>query len=55
MFDQVVTRPSEADRLPEDRIQIVREVGSLSLLDHRGNPDQAVASDHLPLLFFWNL
>lgn len=55
MFDQVVTRPETANLLPEDRIQIVRTIGSRSLLDHRGNPNEREASDHLPLVFFWNL
>lgn len=55
MFDQVVTRPDTADRLPEDRIRIARTIGPLSLLDPRGNPNERDASDHLPLLFFWDL
>lgn len=55
MFDQVVTRPDEANRLPEDRIHIVRTAGDLSLLDPRGRPHAGEASDHLPLVFFWDL
>lgn len=55
MFDQVVTRPETAGRLPEDRIEIVRAAGNRPLLDARGAPDERDASDHLPLLFFWDL
>lgn len=55
MLDQVVIRPGESSRFPEDRLQIVTQVGKLSLLDTQGLPDSQTASDHLPILFHWNL
>jgi len=55
MLDQVVLRPEEAPRFPEDRLQIITQIGDVSLLDPAGRPDGRVASDHLPLVFHWDL
>jgi hypothetical protein len=55
MFDQVVTRPETADRVPEDRIRIVRATGPFSFVNDRGIPNDREASDHLPVVFFWDL
>jgi hypothetical protein len=55
MLDQIVLRPGEVLHFPEDRLQIVSQIGSISLLDTEGRPDQQTASDHLPVLFHWNL
>lgn len=55
MLDQVVLRPGEAARFPEDRVRIVTQVGNISLLDAQGLPDSQTASDHLPIVFHWNL
>lgn len=55
MLDQVVIRPSESARFPEDQLRIVTRIGNLPLLDAHGLPDAQTASDHLPLVFQWNL
>lgn len=55
MVDQVVLRPEESARFPENELQIVTHVGGTSLLDAKGRPDLQTASDHLPLVFHWNL
>ncbi len=55
MLDQVVIRPGETDRFPENHLQVVTRVGGISLLDAAGRPDVAVGSDHLPVVFHWNL
>jgi hypothetical protein len=55
MLDQVVLRPEEAVRFPEDQLRIVTQVGGLSLLDVAGFPDRQAASDHLPVVFRWDL
>jgi hypothetical protein len=55
MLDQVVIRPVESARFPEDQLQIVAQVGAVTLLDFDGVPDSRMASDHLPLVFHWNL
>jgi hypothetical protein len=55
MLDQVVLRPGESSRFPEDQLQIVNQVGGISLLDGDGIPDKKTASDHLPLVFRWDL
>lgn len=55
MLDQVVLRPGEASRFPESELRIVTEIGGFSLLDPHGLPDARAASDHLPVLFQWNL
>ncbi len=55
MLDQVVFRPGEIERFPEDRLRIVTQVGKISLLDLQGLPDSRTASDHLPVVFQWDL
>lgn len=55
MLDQVVIRPVESPRFPENELRIVTKVGAVSLLDLEGVPDLQIASDHLPLVFHWNL
>lgn len=55
MLDQVVIRPVETPRFPEDQVQIVCRIGGISLLTSAGFPDSQTASDHLPLSFQWNL
>ncbi len=55
MLDQVVLRPAESPRFPEDQIRIITQVGSVPLVSPDGLPDSQTASDHLPILFHWNL
>jgi exonuclease III len=55
MLDQVVLRPGESVRFPENQLRIITQVGALSLLDSGGLPDSRTASDHLPIVFQWNL
>ena len=55
MLDQVVLRPEESVRFPEEQLRIVTRVGGVSLLDSAGLPDRQTASDHLPVVFHWDL
>jgi hypothetical protein len=55
MLDQVVLRPEESAHFPEDRLGIVTQVGGIPLLDAEGFPDRQTASDHLPVVFHWDL
>ena len=55
MLDQVVLRPGEACRFPEDQIRIITQVGAVPLVTPEGLPDSQTASDHLPVVFHWNL
>lgn len=55
MLDQVVIRPEESASFPEDRLTIVSSVGTVNLLAPDGTPDATVGSDHLPIVFHWNL
>ncbi len=55
MLDQVVLRPGETARFPEDQLRVITEIGAISLLDGNGLPDSTTASDHLPIVFHWNL
>ncbi len=48
-------RPDESPRFPESELRIVTSVGGISLLDPDGLPDRETASDHLPVVFHWNL
>jgi hypothetical protein len=55
LLDQVVLRPGECPRFPEDQLRIVTKAGGVALLDGDGVPDSKTASDHLPVIFHWNL
>jgi hypothetical protein len=55
MLDQVVLRPGEISRFPENRLEVVVQVGGVPLLDVDGLPDFRTASDHLPIIFHWDL
>lgn len=51
MFDQVLVRPDILSSFKTNELTILETAGSTSLLSGSGYPDQAVGSDHLPLLF----
>jgi exonuclease III len=51
LFDQVLLRPELAERFDPSRLNIVKSVGSVSLVKEDGRPEGASASDHLPLVF----
>ncbi len=51
MFDQVLLRPELSSRFDSARLNILKAIGSLSLVRPDGRPNQQVGSDHLPLLF----
>jgi hypothetical protein len=55
MLDQVVIRPEDRASFPEDRLRIVSSVGTVTLLAPDGTPDASVGSDHLPIVFHWNV
>jgi hypothetical protein len=55
MLDQVVLRPEESARFPESQLRVVTRIGGIELLDSNGLPDRQTASDHLPVVFHWNL
>ncbi|HEY5313213.1 MAG TPA: hypothetical protein VIK18_11870 [Pirellulales bacterium] len=55
MLDQVVIRPNESASFPEDRLKVVSTVGTVSLLGPEGALDDTVGSDHLPIVFHWDL
>lgn len=55
MLDQVVIRPESVAWFPEDRLQIVSHVGRQPLTRESGIPNKDFASDHLPIIFEWNL
>jgi endonuclease/exonuclease/phosphatase family metal-dependent hydrolase len=52
MLDQVLLRPSIAERLDQTSLRILTEAGTSSLLSSEGRPK---TSDHLPLYFSLNL
>jgi len=52
MLDQVVLRPSIADRLEKRSLRIITVAGEVDLLDKNGRP---VVSDHLPIFFALDL
>jgi hypothetical protein len=51
VFDQVLLRPELAGRFDPNQLQIVKSVGSASLIHANGRPDHVNWSDHLPLVF----
>lgn len=51
ILDQVLIRPNLISRFKEEELKIIDTVGSTSLLDDRGIPDDSIASDHLPIVF----
>lgn len=51
IFDQVLVRPDLLAFLPSNAVELVSEAESQSLLSQNGRPDQASASDHLPIVF----
>ena len=58
MLDQVVIRPEECVRFPEDRVKILTNdtvERSSAVTAPNGTPDESAGSDHLPLVFQWNL
>jgi hypothetical protein len=55
MLDQVVMRPEESPGFPEEQFRIVTQVGGISLRTDEGLPDRQAASDHLPIVFRWDL
>ncbi len=55
MLDQVVLRPEECSSFPESQLQILSSVGTITLLAPDGTLDKTIGSDHLPILFHWNL
>jgi hypothetical protein len=55
MLDQVVFRPGESPRFPEGQLRIITEVGGIPLVTPAGLPDSQRASDHLPVVFHWDL
>ena len=50
-FDQVLIRPALTNQFVDDRLKVITEVNSQSLLNEMGRPDASVGSDHLPLMF----
>jgi|GEM_PF-2965238 len=55
MIDQVVIRPEECPSFREEDLKIVSKVGTITLLTPDGAPDKSVGSDHLPIVFHWNI
>ncbi|MBI3681518.1 MAG: hypothetical protein HY235_14125 [Acidobacteria bacterium] len=51
MFDQVLMRPELARRFGPSQIEIIRNIGDISLVKETGIPNEKVGSDHLPLWF----
>jgi hypothetical protein len=54
VFDQVLVRPSLLDFFDDDSVEIVDHIGGATLLTPNHEPDEAVGSDHLPILFSLN-
>ena len=49
-YDDMQALTPKKDSLSDDSVSIVRRIGDLELLDKRGRPNSAVASDHLPIV-----
>jgi len=54
-FDQVILRPELISRFNESSFKIVTSISAISLLDSNGRPDSDNYSDHLPVVFNFNL
>lgn len=50
-FDQVLIRPDLLPNFRDENVSVLVIAGGISLLDAKGRPNAAIASDHLPLLF----
>jgi len=50
-FDQVLIRPTLLDRFDDDDLEVLTAIESVSLLNPNGEPNTAMASDHLPIKF----
>jgi len=50
IFDQVLLRPALLENFSSNQIQVLTTAGATSLLEENGQPDNAAASDHLPVL-----
>lgn len=55
MLDQVLIRPSMIERFPVEDLEIVADIGGISLLSKSGIPDWKRFSDHLPVVFSLDL
>jgi hypothetical protein len=55
MFDQVLLRPELLDRFDVNRLCVPVSAGTASLVKDDGRPDRAGASDHLPIVFEFDL
>jgi len=55
MLDQVVIRPEEIEHFPEERLRVLSAIGAIDLIAPDGTLDAGAGSDHLPLIFDWNL
>jgi hypothetical protein len=51
VFDQVLIRPELATKFDPARLQILKSVGTRSLVSGNGRPDTKQYSDHLPIVF----
>jgi len=50
IFDQVLIRPELLDAFSDEKIQIVTQADSKSLISYSGRPNELVGSDHFPIL-----
>ena len=50
-FDQVLIRPDLLPNFKDENVSVLTSASATSLLDGKGQPNTAIASDHLPLLF----
>jgi endonuclease/exonuclease/phosphatase family metal-dependent hydrolase len=51
MLDQVLVRPDLLSVFKTEEVQILTNDGADSLIKANGRPDEAIGSDHLPILF----
>ena len=55
MFDQVLVRPELLDVFSNEDLKIIDSIGEQSLLKDNDQPNDDLASDHLPIFFSLNL